>query len=79
MGKSRGVEWTSASGPPSKRPPAARRSSTANATVGVSSRTPMAQETFRCDFRRSFLTGLGALVPTILTVLVLIELYRFGE
>jgi len=39
----------------------------------------MAQETFRSDFRRSFLTGLGALVPAILTILILIQLYRFVD
>ena len=44
-----------------------------------SSHIPMAQETFSSDFRRSFLTGLGALVPTILTILILIQLYRFVD
>jgi len=39
----------------------------------------MAKETFRSDFRRSFLAGLGALFPAVITILVLIQLYRFVD
>lgn len=39
----------------------------------------MGKETFRSDFRRSFLTGLGALFPTILTVLIVIQLFKFVD
>ena len=45
----------------------------------ASKQRAMGKETFRSDFRRSFLTGLGALFPTILTVLIVIQLYKFVD
>ncbi len=37
------------------------------------------RETFRSDFRRSFLAGLGALFPAILTIFILIQIYKFVD
>ncbi len=37
------------------------------------------KETFRSDFRRSFIAGLGALFPAIVTIFILIQIYKFVD
>jgi len=39
----------------------------------------MQKVTFRSDLRRNLLAGLGALLPTFLTLLVLVQLYKFVD
>ena len=37
----------------------------------------MPKDTFRADFRRSLITGFAALFPAILTIVIIVQLYRF--
>lgn len=42
-------------------------------------RPPHGRVTFRQDFRRAFLNGMGALLPTILTLLILVKVLEFVD